>query len=63
MLSGFGLRPNAKKQICLTSVQAHGLRKAGATILANSGASSYELMAMYGWSKSTMAEKMRIGKN
>ncbi|PTL86284.1 MAG: hypothetical protein C4617_04595 [Candidatus Liberibacter europaeus] len=34
----------------------HGLRKAGATILANAGASSYELMAMYGWSKSNMAE-------
>ncbi|MBL0849101.1 MAG: hypothetical protein EU981_03350 [Candidatus Liberibacter ctenarytainae] len=34
----------------------HGLRKAGATILANSGASANELMAMYGWSKSNMDE-------
>ncbi|RPD37443.1 integrase, partial [Candidatus Liberibacter solanacearum] len=35
---------------------AHGLRKAGATIMANAGVSSHELMAMYGWSKLSMAE-------
>ncbi|WP_080732029.1 tyrosine-type recombinase/integrase [Candidatus Liberibacter solanacearum] len=35
---------------------AHGLRKAGATIMANAGVSSHELMAMYGWSKLAMAE-------
>lgn len=34
----------------------HGLRKAGATIAANAGASPHELMAMYGWSKMAMAE-------
>lgn len=35
---------------------AHGLRKAGATIAANEGASARELMAMYGWSRISMAE-------
>lgn len=35
---------------------AHGLRKAGATIAANNGASAHELMAMFGWSKLAMAE-------
>ncbi|AGA64458.1 Integrase / recombinase [Liberibacter crescens BT-1] len=35
---------------------AHGLRKAGATIAANAGASTQELMAMFGWSKIAMAE-------
>ncbi|WP_280113818.1 hypothetical protein [Candidatus Liberibacter solanacearum] len=32
------------------------MRKAGATIAANAGASPHELMAMYGWSKMAMAE-------
>lgn len=36
---------------------AHGVRKAGATIAANSGASARELMAMYGWSRISMAEQ------
>ncbi|AGA64901.1 Integrase / recombinase [Liberibacter crescens BT-1] len=36
--------------------RAHGLRKAGATIAANAGASTQELMAMFGWSKMSMAE-------
>lgn len=35
---------------------AHGLRKAGATIAAENGATAYELMAMYGWSSPQMAE-------
>lgn len=35
---------------------AHGIRKAGATIAANDGASARELMAMYGWSRISMAE-------
>lgn len=35
---------------------AHGLRKAGATIAANAGAPAHELMAMYGWSRISMAE-------
>lgn len=35
---------------------AHGLRKAGATIAADGGASERELMAMYGWERSSTAE-------
>lgn len=36
--------------------RAHGLRKAGATIAADQGATAHELMAMYGWSRLSMAE-------
>lgn len=36
--------------------RAHGLRKAGATIAANEGATPHELMAMFGWSNLAMAE-------
>ena len=36
--------------------RAHGLRKAGATIAANNGATSFELTAMFGWSSVKMAE-------
>lgn len=35
---------------------AHGVRKSGATIAANAGATPHELMAMYGWSRLEMAE-------
>lgn len=35
---------------------AHGLRKAGATMAANAGATVHELMAMFGWARSSMAE-------
>jgi hypothetical protein len=35
---------------------AHGLRKAGATIAADEGATAHELMAMFGWSRLSMAE-------
>ncbi|MGN6537582.1 MAG: tyrosine-type recombinase/integrase [Mesorhizobium sp.] len=35
---------------------AHGLRKAGATIAAEGGATAHELMAMFGWSRISMAE-------
>ena len=34
----------------------HGLRKAGATIAANAGATAHQLMAMYGWKKLEEAE-------
>jgi integrase len=34
----------------------HGLRKAGATIAAENGATVHELMAMFGWRRSAMAE-------
>lgn len=36
--------------------RAHGLRKAGATMAANNGATSFELTAMFGWSSVKMAE-------
>lgn len=36
--------------------RAHGLRKAGATIAADEGATAHELMAMYGWTRLAMAE-------
>lgn len=36
--------------------RAHGLRKAGATIAANNGASAHELCAMYGWTKLETAQ-------
>ncbi|MFV0256561.1 tyrosine-type recombinase/integrase [Candidatus Liberibacter solanacearum] len=39
-----------------TKSRAHGLRKTGATIAENAGASPHELMAMYGWSKTDMAD-------
>jgi len=35
---------------------AHGVRKTGATIAAENGATAHELMAMYGWSRLEMAE-------
>lgn len=35
---------------------AHGVRKAGATIAANNGATPHELMAMFTWSRIAMAE-------
>lgn len=38
------------------SGRAHGLRKAGATIAADNGATPYELTAMFGWSTTKMAE-------
>lgn len=36
--------------------RAHGLRKAGATIAADEGATAHELMSMFGWSRLAMAE-------
>ena len=35
---------------------AHGLRKAGATIAANNGATAHQLMAIFGWDTLKMAE-------
>src|SRR5262249_18399750 len=35
---------------------AHGLRKAGATIAANNGATAHQLMAIFGWNTLKMAE-------
>lgn len=39
----------------LPQCTAHGLRKAGATILAERGATDRQLMALYGWSSSSQA--------
>ena len=36
---------------------AHGLRKAGATIVANNGATAHQLMAIFGWDTIKEAEK------
>ncbi len=49
-LNGFG---NWFRKQCdaagLPKCSAHGLRKAGATIAADNGATEFELMAIYGW--------------
>ena len=39
------------------SVLAHGLRKAGATVAANNGATAHQLMAIFGWDTLKEAEK------
>ena len=39
----------------LPRCRAHGLRKAGATIAADNGATEYELMAIFGWSSPKQA--------
>ena len=55
--AGFG---NKFRQWCneagLRHCSAHGLRKAGATIAAENGATSQQLMAIFGWSSLKMAE-------
>src|SRR5271166_1689754 len=55
--AGFG---NKFRQWCneagLHHCSAHGLRKAGATIAAENGATSQQLMAIFGWSSLKMAE-------
>ena len=43
-------------QAGLRHCTAHGLRKAGATIAANNGATSRQLMAIFGWDSIRMAE-------
>ena len=41
--------------------RAHGLRKAGATIAANNGATAHQLMSIFGWSSLRMAERYTRG--
>lgn len=41
----------------LTHCSAHGLRKAGATIAAENGATAHELMSIFGWSDLRQPEK------
>ena len=43
--------------------RAHGLRKAGATIAAENGATTHELMAIFGWKSLAMAEKYTRAAN
>jgi len=40
----------------LSNCSAHGLRKAGATLAAENGASAHQLMAIFGWSSLKDAE-------
>ena len=55
--NGFG---NKMKDWCkeagLPHCSSHGLRKAGATLAAENGATERQLMAMFGWRTSKMAE-------
>lgn len=57
MSNGFG---NKMRQWCdeagLSECSSHGLRKASATILAEAGATEHQLMAIFGWSDSKMAQ-------
>jgi integrase len=41
----------------------HGLRKAGATIAADAGASAHQLMSMYGWQRLSEAERYTTQAN
>ena len=54
--NGFG---NAMREWCdqakLPHCTSHGLRKAGATIAAENGASDLQLMAIFGWTRAEMA--------
>jgi integrase len=56
-VAGFG---NKMRDWCnqagLPRCSAHGLRKAGATIAADNGATSHELMAIFGWETLKQAE-------
>ena len=57
MSNGFG---NKMRQWCdeagLPECSSHGLRKASTTILAEAGATEHQLMAIFGWSDSKMAQ-------
>ncbi len=56
-IPGFG---NKMRQWCdeagLPQCSAHGLRKAGATLAAENGATPHQLMAIFGWASSKQAE-------
>jgi len=56
--AGFG---NKFREWCdqagLPECTAHGLRKAGATIAAENGATAHQLMAIFGWSSMSEAER------
>jgi integrase len=50
-------------QAGLRHCTAHGLRKAGATIAADNGATAHQLMAVFGWSSLDQAELYTRGAN
>lgn len=55
--AGFGNRfKDWCRQAGLEQCTAHGLRKAGATMAAENGATVHQLMAIYGWRSTQMAE-------
>lgn len=55
--NGFGMRMRAWcDEAGLPQCSAHGLRKAGATIAAERGATPHQLMAIYGWDSIAEAE-------
>lgn len=55
--NGFGNRMRAWCTAAgLTNCSAHGLRKAGATIAADNGATTHQLMAIFGWASVKQAE-------
>ena len=57
-VAGFG---NKMRQWCdqagLPYCSAHGLRKAGATIAAENGATAHQLMSIFGWETLKQVEK------
>ncbi len=61
-VAGFG---NKFRQWCdeaeLSQCSAHGLRKAGATIAAENGATSHQLMSIFGWLTLQQAERYTRG--
>jgi site-specific recombinase XerD len=55
--AGFGNKfRNWCNQANLSHCSAHGLRKAGAVIAANNGATARQLMAIFGWDTIKQAE-------
>jgi integrase len=55
--NGFGNWFRARCDEAGVSGSAHGLRKAGATKAAENGATTHELMAMFGWTTTAEAER------
>ena len=47
----------------LPQCSAHGLRKAGATIAAENGATEYQLMAIFGWATPKQAARYTLKAN
>ena len=55
--AGFGNKFRQwRNEAGLRHCSAHGLRKAGATLAAHNGATTKQLMAIFGWSSSKMAD-------